>query len=404
MSKLFSLVKHSPKRIAAVLTMIALAVIVPATLFAWGPDRPTYTIANPADHITFNSITDNPSHGDERNFVQVREANAGNETYDDSISLAVGHEYVVYVYFHNNAASNLNLVANGSYVRAEIPAVVSNGASDVKAVGYVGASNATPNIVWDDISFANTTGGDIALRFVPGSTTIHSFGAVNGQTMSDSIVTTGASIGYNALDGNVPGCNEYAGYVTFRVKADQPNFTIEKEVRIAGTETWSDSVSAKAGDTIEYIIGYTNTGTTTQNDVVISDILPAHVSYVKGSTTLKNANYPSGKTVSDNLTKGGINIGSYTAGSNAYVKFKAIVDGSSKLDCGTNKLTNTANAETNNGTKSDTAVVIVKKTCTTPNELPKTGAGDSIIAILGLGATVTSAGYYIASRRALLNR
>ena len=84
-------------------------------------------------------------------------------------------------------------------------------------------------------------------------------------------------------------------------------------------------------------------------------------------------------------------------------RFKAIIDVTSKLDCGTNKLTNTAKADTNNGTKSDTAVVIVKKTCTTPKELPKTGASDGMLAILGLGATVTSAGYYVASRRALLN-
>ena len=27
--------------------------------FAWGPSRTTYTMAKPADHITFNSIVDN---------------------------------------------------------------------------------------------------------------------------------------------------------------------------------------------------------------------------------------------------------------------------------------------------------------------------------------------------------
>ena len=271
------------KKLTLILAMIVAAIVIPASIFAWGPDRPTYTIANPANHVTFNSIIDNPSQGDERNFVQVRDANAGNETYADSTNLTAGHQYVIFIYYHNNAASNLNAdgtgIAHNAYVKAQIPAVVTNGSTDTKAVGYVGASNANPGEVWDDISFSNTTGSDIALRYVPGSATIHSFGPVNGQTMSDNIVTTGASIGYDSLNGELPGCNEYAGYVTLRVQADQPNFTIEKQVRIAGTTTWSHSVTAKAGDTLEYRIQYINTGTTAQNNVVINDVLPAHESY-----------------------------------------------------------------------------------------------------------------------------
>ena len=67
----------------------------------------------------------------------------------------------------------------------------------------------------------------------------------------------------------------------------------------------------------------------------------------------------------------------------------------------------TAKAQTANGTKQDTADVTVVKTCVTPvtpvtpTQLPVTGAGEGIAAFLGLGATVTSTGYYIASRRLL---
>lgn len=400
------------KKLAMALSVLA-AVIIPATLFAWGPDRPTYTIQKPADHVTFNSITNNPAHGDERNFMQVREANASNTTYADKIGLSVGHEYVVYVYFHNNAASNLNEsgkgIAKGAYVKAQIPAVISKGSNGTKAVGYVGASNATPREVWDDISFTNSTAGDIALRYVPGSATIHSKGAVNGKTMSDSIITTGALLGYNTLDGVVPGCEQFAGYVTFRVKADQPNFIVEKQVRLSGTTEWKENVTTKLGDTVEYQIQYKNTGTTAQNDVVIKDILPNGVSYVTGSTLLKNASNPTPKQVSDNLTKNGVNIGNYTAGSNAYVKFSAkVTSDESKLKCGVNKLRNIAEAQTNNGKKQDTADIEVTRICKevpekpeqpTPPELPTTGLGDGLMAVLGVGALATSFGYYRASRR-----
>ena len=429
------------KKLIAVISMIAAAIIIPAVLFAWGPGRPTYT--DSTDHVTFNSITNNPAHGDETNFVQVRDANAGDETYADSISLTAGHEYVVYVYYHNNAASNLNEsgkgIAKGAYVKAEIPAVVANGANDVKAVGYVGATNAEPKVVWDDISFSNTSGGDIALRYIPDSAINHSFGPLDGQTMSNNIVTTGAPIGHTTW-GVVPGCNDYAGYVTFRVKADQPNFTVTKQVHKTGTTGWEKSEAVSAGDSVDYLITYNNTGTTDQNDVVINDILPAGISYVDGTTFVANDTNPDGIPVSDNITKGGINIGNYAAGANAYVKFTAKVAAEKDLTCGVNTIRNLAKAETNNGTKSDTADVTVDKKCdekpkeckpgipegdvrctekpkeckpgipegdkrctvtppVTPTELPVTGAGANIASFLGLGALVASIGYYLTSRR-----
>ena len=42
-----------------------------------------------------------------------------------------------------------------------------------------------------------------------------------------------------------------------------------------------------------------------------------------------------------------------------------------------------------------------KQTPVTPPELPHTGAGENIVALVGLGALIASIGYYIASRRAL---
>lgn len=413
------------KKLNAIIAMVAAAVIIPAALLAWGPDtRATYTAASPAKEITFNSITDNPNHGDERNFVQVRDANSGNETYVDSISLTAGHEYVVYMYYHNNAAQELGLVATGSYAKAQIPAVVSNGSTGTKAVGYIGATNSKPLEVWDDISFSNTTGSDMALQFVPGSATIHNLGATNGFTMADTIVTTGAPIGFHALDGFVPGCDQFAGFVTFRVKAGQPNFTITKQVRKTGTTSFVESVAVNPSDSVDYLITYRNTGTITQNNVVISDVLPAGAEYVVDSTYLSNSTTaitnPSGLKVSNNIiTTTGINIGNYAPGAAAYIKFSATIAANADLPtCDVNTLKNSATAYTDNGSKEDTADVTVTKTCTpvtppvtppvvplvTPEELPVTGAGETFATILGLGASITSLGYYLASRRALLNR
>ncbi|MFZ1301419.1 MAG: LPXTG cell wall anchor domain-containing protein [Candidatus Microsaccharimonas sp.] len=373
MSTLTSLIHRAPKRFSAVVAMIAAAVIVPAAVLAWGPARETYTIAHPADHVVFNSITDNPVHGDERNFVQVKEATASNSTYAENVSVTPGKQYTVFVYYHNNAASNLNAsgkgIATGAYAKVQIPAVVAKGSTGTKAVGYVGAANANPGEVWDDISFSNATAGDIALRYVPGSAHIYNKGATNGATLSDSIITTGAKLGYKDLDGVIPGCNEFSGYVTFNVQADQPNFELSKQVRVAGTTEWKESVDAKPGATVEYQLRYANTGTTAQNNVVLKDTLPTNVSYVPGSTYLKNTIYTTPKLLSDNLTTStGINIGNYAAGSVAYVKFSAKVNAEDSKFCTPQTLRNVARVETNNGTKQDTADVVVKtdKDCKPP--------------------------------------
>ena len=399
MKKHFSFVKSKLKKFIIPGSIVLASIIIPASLYAWGPARQTFTTAAPANYITFNSITDNPAHGDERNFMQVRANDAGNNTYSDSIALTPGKDYLVYMYYHNNAAANLNLTATGTYAKAQIPAVVANGSTGTKAVGYIGASNATPTEVWDDISFSNTSGGDIALRFVPGSAKIYNFGTTNGATLSDSIITSGATLGYNALDGNIPGCSQYSGYVTFMVRADQPNFTVTKQVRLAGTTTWSKSLGVKNGDTVDYQIEYKNIGSTDENNVILKDALPTGITYVAGSTFLKNASNPSAKNVSDNLVSAsGLNIGNYTPGSNAYIKFSATVS-DAKIACGSNSLTNTGSASTANGTKSDTAIVTITKNCVTPSNLPTTGPSGSILSIIAIGLLTASVSYYVVSRR-----
>jgi len=374
MNKLIAAIKRAPKR-AAGFAAIAAAVIVPAALFAWGPDRPTFTMANPAPYVTFNSITDNSVHGDERNFVQIKEANAPASSYGENVNLQAGKEYMVYVFYHNNAASNLNDaahnykgVAKDAAMRVSMPATVKAG-ENARFTGYVGASNAQPQQVWDEAY--GKAESNFALRYVPGSATIHSNGAVDGKTLPDSLYTTGTPLGYDALDGKLPGCNQYAGYVTFKFKVDQPKFEVEKTVSKNGTNAYAETVEAKASDKVDFKIKYKNTGTMQQDNVIIKDKLPAGLTYVKGSTSYSNANTGNTwkTTTNDAVVERGLNLGSYAPGGAVYVKFTAQVTDASKLEkCGINTLTNTATAETANGSKSDTANVTVKKDCEQPAE------------------------------------
>lgn len=447
MNKVFAALKRSPKR-TALLAVAICSVAVPAALFAWGPDRPTFTYENPAPYVTFNSITDNPTQGDERNFVQIKDDSAPNSTYGENVNLVPGKDYDVYVYYHNNAASNLNDaahnykgIAHGAFMRVQMPATV-NAGDKARITAFVGASNANPGQVWDE-AYGTATNGSVALRYVPGSAVIHSHGAVNGQVMPDSLYTTGAPLGYDKLDGNLPGCNQYAGYVIFKVHVDQPNFEIQKTVSKDGQNQYAKQVSVLPGDQVQFKIQYKNTGTMQQDNVIVKDTLPAGLSYVAGTSYISNSTTNSQwKATNDGITTTGLNIGSYAPGGNAYLKFTAKVANNDELqNCGVNTITNTAEANTPNGSKSDTAGVQVTKTCntptvqvcnqntgqiitvptseqnnykpvgdtacqpttpTTPSELPHTGASDSIIAFIGAGSLVAAIAYYIASRRALV--
>ncbi len=442
MKKFIAAIKRAPKRAAAI-AIVAAAVLVPAALFAWGPDRPTFTMANPAPYVTFNSITDNAQHGDERNFVQIKDASAPDSAYTEDVNLQPGKDYTVFVFYHNNAASILNDaahnyqgIAHNAFMRVQMPATVSAG-QKARVTAFVGASNSNPAQVWDEAY--GSASGDYALRYVPGTATIHSQGAVNGKTMPDALFTSGTPLGYDALDGTLPGCNQYAGYVTFNLHVDQPNFEIQKQVSKAGQNQYAEQVTVNGNDEVDYKIEYKNTGTTQQNDVVIKDQLPTGISYEKGTTQIATSSTNGWKPITDDaVVAGGINLGNFIPGGNAYVKFRAKVTDSSQLaNCGVNTLINTATAETNNGNKSDTASVVVSKACqpneckpgvptndnrceekctvpgkenlpknspdcvVTPTELPHTGASDNIFAFLGAGSLIAAVGYYIASRRAL---
>ncbi len=392
MNTLTRIIRRAPRRLSALVAIVAAAIVVPATLHAtWGPaDRQTFTMEVPATHVTFNSMEKTP-YGNELNFVQIRNF-TDNGNFGEKVELTPGKEYEVKVYYHNNAADNFNGtnfdgpgVARGAYMRVMMPREVKAGETGV-VHGFVGATNAkhldkaNPSKdhgkqVWDDAQLLNNTGSAITPQYVAGSAKITNQGASNGSALKIEDLTSdsGALLGFNKLDGTLPGCLKYAGYVTYRIKVPAPDFTMSKTVRKAGTTEWKESIRVKEGDTVEYQIIYKNTGTEKQNNVIVKDTLPQGVTYIAGSTKIVNKSNPDGKQLSDNLfSSTGINIGNYSPGSVAEVTFSVKVNASSKLpECGDNTLRNTATVTTENGSKSDTADIIVTKKCDEPEDKTK---------------------------------
>lgn len=314
--------------------------------------------------ITFNSITDVAETGDERNFTSAQK-NAPDGLAIDShgiwegsnITVEDGKEYVVRLYVHNNSPKGAKAVSTGTKVAISgIGQSKTNqdGKQEVEVNGFIKSDNATPREYWDYVRFNSNT--SFHLDYVYGSAMIYNRGAVGtndpvssaeiesksgdeltallnshqvtGRPLSDDIVekagsNDGTLIGFDALDGNVPGCYEYSSYITIRVKAVfDNNFAVKATVRLAGEKNWSECIDAKVGDKIELQIEYTNTSSERQDGVALRDILPANLRYIKGSTKIKNAKYPNGNNIrEDYLVTDGLKIGNYNPDANAYLMF-----------------------------------------------------------------------------------
>lgn len=381
------------------------ALAVTTGVSAYGPERETFTTQNAAPYITFNSITNNGQYGDERNFMLVKDASITTKgDWKDEIAVEDGKEYLVRILVHNNAKPQLNLTATNTRVAVNVPTNLSN---KITLDAFLRADNAKPKEIWDNAVMTSDKKFNVA--YVAGSAYyVNQLKPTGGGfTLSDSIVTNGgALVGYESMDGNVPGCFEYSGYAIFKVKVtmNTPNFTMHKKVRLHGTDKWHDAITAQPGQKVDYQIYYENTGEANQDDVVAIDKLPQGVTYKKGSTTLRNASNADGDglaiTSNDLVTKG-INIGNYAPVSNAYVRFTATLPEAAQLEaCGAIKLVNTGTIVTQNGEKSDVATVTITKECGV-DELPQTGPIEVIAGLAGVAAITFGAVYYFKSRREL---
>jgi uncharacterized repeat protein (TIGR01451 family) len=368
-----NLLSYLPKKTLIFLASILAVIGIGAgALAGFGPDRPTYTWAKPADHITFNSITDNPVVGDERAFLSA--AGYGSNSYSDPLNnVKDGDVITLRVYYHNNAASNLNLVATNTKVRIALP---TGTAATQQVTGYISADNATPQVVTDTLDVTATNNSSFELSYVAGSARLDNNVFTNGVTLPDSIVSTGTLIGYDQLNGRLPGCSEYSGWITLKVKVNMPRYTIDKQAKLVGegADAWRETVNTTTGATVQWLVTVRNTGNTTLDNITVLDQVPTNMTVVKGSVKLINTAYPStnpfvypDSAIQANGRQVNVEIGGYLPGGTAYLRIDTVVTDVNALACGANHFTNEAFATaTGHGTIHDYAYADITKDCGQP--------------------------------------
>ena len=303
-------------------------------VMSFDKDRETFTNEAPADYAMFNSITNNAGVGDERNFVRVGELNSS-DPYEDEIEVVPGKEYEVYIYFHNDAASDTNEsgygVATNTRIASAYPTELKSGErgmiSAILSWSFVtpdSPDDPTTGEVWDEAYFT-TKSDSVVLRYKVGSATIHNAGKADGSVLPSSLFTEkGTLIGFNKLAGTIPGCAEYSGYITYTLIAEKTESSLSLKASVDG-ENWADSVSVKPGDFVTYSVEFNNTGNTDLSNVIFKESHNAGLSLRSGSTTVFDYNHPDGIAIDDILDLSGYNTGDASPGALIQLSFQAQV-------------------------------------------------------------------------------
>lgn len=380
-NKIRSLGRKTKVAVAAVVLTAAIA--VPFAVNAeFYPNRPVYDYNksgngncndpnNPArnggrcgsmDGPVFNSFINTPSYGDERAFFDGRRSDKPTNTNaDDIVDVNKGSkEVVLRTYVHNNANTSINKtngVAKNAKVRVTLPTATEQ---VLRARSYISADNAA--LVEDTVDLLGTE--KFKVQYIPGSAKL--MRGASTYALSDSIVTTGAHIGDKTMNGELPGCFEYAALVEIRVKVivqENPELQLTKEVKVKGTDGWKKEVTTKPGTRVQWRLGTKNISNYTLNKVNVRDVLPAHLTVVPGSVRLIDANQD---TVQNDapLFGGGLGLGTYPSGGIRYIIFDTTTQGDFS-ECSV-RLRNYAYAKSQQTPTEDqdsSVVTIVKENC-----------------------------------------
>ena len=234
--------------LGAFITMLYIVISLQSVL-AWGPERPTYTMENPADHVTFNSITNNSAIGDEREFVRIVDKAAGGK-YVTEMEIEANKDYEVYIYYHNNASRTLNDkahnykgVAYNTKLATDFPSKLAAGERG-QVYASISSPTATPEKVWDEAFI--TAKEDMTLHYVTGSAKIHNSWDTNGAIVPTYMFSPeGTYLGMNELNGMIFGCGEFSGHIIYTIRTKSANDDVKEKEADNQEDTLPDQETTK---------------------------------------------------------------------------------------------------------------------------------------------------------------
>ena len=271
--KMFSKVGEKVRGFFTNKKKILATVAVCATVVAGVTGLQTNKIANATGTPRFNFLP-----GDAE---MLRAAKVTDSNWADPINANIGNRVAFLLYYHNGM---VDTVAHNTRVRVDLPIDQS---TQLKATSYLWSDETayiTDTVV--DGQIVGLSGGTInvptnaRIQYVSGSTKLFANGSTTGVAIADGITTnSGVNIG------DINGCWQYAGYVTFLADIyGESNLVMDKKVAHPGESQWHDEITANPGDSAAYLLGIRNDGNITAGQISVKDILPQYMTYEVGTT------------------------------------------------------------------------------------------------------------------------
>lgn len=204
--------------------------------------RRTYSGNNRPSRPVFNSITDAPTIGDERQFVVITELDSSVSAhfeYPDEQTYQSYHSMTPYqlkpnctyraaIYYHNDAPAGIgdgDMSATDVKVAVQIPDHIGPDDPEPVLLATISSGNAKPAAISSLVRL--TTEYASSIRISADSVKIYCGGQAGGSALPEDLFADGTKIGYNFLNGIIP-ANQF-GYVyfDFKVVPDNPEEIVD---------------------------------------------------------------------------------------------------------------------------------------------------------------------------------
>ncbi len=258
-------------------------------------------------------------------YEMMQVAKTTDTTWTDPVYANIGDRVSFSVYYHNGIVGT---TAHDTTIKVDLPI---NQGTEFTAKSYLWSRETAP--ITDTVvngQIVGLSGGTIKtptmarLEYVAGSTNWYPNGSQTPVHKADGIINGGINIG------DIAGCWNYAGFLTFMVDIKAPaSLVLDKTVGHPGTTgDWEKMIDANPGDNIAYHLGIRNDGGTTATEVTVKDILPTYMTYIPNTTYLYTKDHPEGIKLADTLFSTGVGIPDIAPGQDnvVYMTYKTKID------------------------------------------------------------------------------
>lgn len=187
----------------------------------WGPLRNLLASDQVSEFPSFNLDKSDEVIGDERGLYGAREdVEPPNSPWKFTIDVEPDKTYLLRVYVHNSAADAPGMTAEDTRISVNLPTCTGR---RIASGAFITSTNAAPSEVYGGVNFVSDR--PFNLVYVEGSARIcNNFypcnpARGNGAPISnDFLASPGALIGYDSLNGEIPGGWQHALYFGFKVR------------------------------------------------------------------------------------------------------------------------------------------------------------------------------------------